>query len=908
MKKIILSSLFIALFFVLNAQTTLDYESECFQEGGHTLGIEGSPYYVDLTPSVLVDEDCILIIDEDVEFIIGDEEENSIMNVYGNITFSSNSVLEINDDVTFHQDSYLKLEDGVSVSMCPAVSTLDLRMLRFWSLANFDFIGTELNRINFDFEGDTGEVSDGFRIRIYTSDFSQLDFERSDSMKYCNFENGARMVKYYSGYRCNQTISNCIFEGIYDTTQNVGDMCFDIHAVSSVVSNNIFRNSGYGIEARGKDSLECDDLVVRDNEVYDNQTGMNILDYTIIETNNIYENNTAVYIASTIVLKNNLLYENHTGITFEASYEHQLEPAHDFGVGESKIINNTIYNNSGWGIQGEIGSLTNYQTDHPEIRNNIVTGNTEGAINITHYDTYPVNPDYVLIKYNCIEGIEEDMIELGAGVISDTDDFYTVNANPQFVDPANDDYSLKWNSTTFSPCIDTGDPDFDDDGDEWDIDPDDCDADGTPLDMGAIPAREHECDKWTMPNGNTNKGYKWMCFPVINRDTADYDLSGNLFSEIMNPLLLDYVQWVPNGDIGNPLNMEYEDEDWTNKYQDFISAQGCKVKMQPGVIQFHSFNISGDLEEPTETFTIRTNTNTGNWLGYFIESTQSVQEAFGDEMDNLYSIKTQTWSMVRKKPKEGSPWIASIPPGVSATLSYGDLVIVEAFDDNYAFEWHYIGSSSAYVRENPEYFSYEEKADYMPIIIEHDPTDLPTEVGVLINGECKGAAVVVSDMTQINGYILDDAGEDIEIVYHYDERSPLQNFKDYNIFDPNTDQIEKGKISVNPNKDYYLISFDENSEFHNPIEKISMNCHPNPFNPTTTINYSIPNDNNVDVSIYNVKGQKVTTLIHGNQSAGRYSTIWNGTDSKNNKVSSGIYFYKIVAGKNTEMKKMVLMK
>jgi hypothetical protein len=77
------------------------------------------------------------------------------------------------------------------------------------------------------------------------------------------------------------------------------------------------------------------------------------------------------------------------------------------------------------------------------------------------------------------------------------------------------------------------------------------------------------------------------------------------------------------------------------------------------------------------------------------------------------------------------------------------------------------------------------------------------------------------------------------------------------------------------------------------INEYSLEAYPNPFNPTTTISYSIPAAAAVELSIYNVKGQKVVTLVNQHQEAGAYSTQWNGTDEQNNSVASGVYFYKL---------------
>lgn len=83
---------------------------------------------------------------------------------------------------------------------------------------------------------------------------------------------------------------------------------------------------------------------------------------------------------------------------------------------------------------------------------------------------------------------------------------------------------------------------------------------------------------------------------------------------------------------------------------------------------------------------------------------------------------------------------------------------------------------------------------------------------------------------------------------------------------------------------------------------------PNPFNPTTTIWYALPSASFVEVSVLNVLGQKVRTLVSEYLTAGCQSVEWNGHDDAGKEVSSGVYFYRIAAGNFTDTKKMVLMK
>ena len=86
------------------------------------------------------------------------------------------------------------------------------------------------------------------------------------------------------------------------------------------------------------------------------------------------------------------------------------------------------------------------------------------------------------------------------------------------------------------------------------------------------------------------------------------------------------------------------------------------------------------------------------------------------------------------------------------------------------------------------------------------------------------------------------------------------------------------------------------------IFSLSQN-YPNPFNPLTTINYELPSTNYVDLSIYNLLGQKIATLVNQKQPAGRYQIQWNARG-----FASGVYYYRLIAGSLVETKKLVLLR
>jgi hypothetical protein len=83
---------------------------------------------------------------------------------------------------------------------------------------------------------------------------------------------------------------------------------------------------------------------------------------------------------------------------------------------------------------------------------------------------------------------------------------------------------------------------------------------------------------------------------------------------------------------------------------------------------------------------------------------------------------------------------------------------------------------------------------------------------------------------------------------------------------------------------------------------------PNPFNPETSIAFSMANEGNVSIEIFNIRGQRINTLLNETRTAGQHQVVWNGKDEQGRSMSSGIYFYRMVTDEFTSTKRMVLMK
>jgi hypothetical protein len=102
--------------------------------------------------------------------------------------------------------------------------------------------------------------------------------------------------------------------------------------------------------------------------------------------------------------------------------------------------------------------------------------------------------------------------------------------------------------------------------------------------------------------------------------------------------------------------------------------------------------------------------------------------------------------------------------------------------------------------------------------------------------------------------------------------------------------IDNGDLDIIPNK----LGLEQN--------------YPNPFNPATAFNYSLANSGTIELTITDIIGRKVTTLISGYQRSGHHNVLWTGRDTNGNQVPSGVYFFNLKSGSKTITKKMTLSK
>lgn len=548
-------------------------------------------------------------------------------------------------------------------------------------------------------------------------------------------------------------------------------------------------------------------------------------------------------------------------------------------IGNSAPFGGAIY------LQGVSESFV--VIDNSTIIDNHSTNDEEGGINVDYYGGDIVLNNCIVwgndgssqisagqdVTYSCVEG----SLYSGTGNIND---------DPQFVDADSCDYHLGWNS----PCMDAGDPN------------DDNDDDGTVCDMGYYTADEH--DNYTFNNS------LWYCTGFPRLDVSDGTNNGEFVNAIE---MFDKIEYPDNPDSivikWQPTTPSLEgvwnstEYDWDPSTCDTLisSTRGYNIQVTGADSGSSLLRVFGDLVDPSTEIPVDVSED-WNYVGYFLEESQSFLDALDSEtLDSLSFVKTKTWSQMNY---DGT-WYGS-----GGTINYRDLVKLQ--DNNvqsdFTFTWQAPtrGSVEPYIRPVAEHFVYTEDFDYYPIFQEFGE-DIPDEVAVYVNDVCKGAEVVDDpERFMLRAYVFTEpAGCELKFRFYKDG---VEYDAEYEIVNINH-EYRPGKLTTGSLEDYAFISFGTPAEEVPPVDT-ELKTYPNPFNPSVTISCNIAEESDVSLTVYNIKGQKVKSLIENEhyESGMHLEQIWNGDNDKGRSVSGGVYMIRMKAGNDTQTKKVILLK
>jgi PKD repeat protein len=253
------------------------------------------------------------------------------------------------------------------------------------------------------------------------------------------------------------------------------------------------------------------------------------------------------------------------------------------------------------------------------------------------------------------------------------------------------------------------------------------------------------------------------------------------------------------------------------------------------------------------------------------------------------------------------------------TVNFIDL----SLNDPIEWEWDFNndGTIDSY-EQNPTYV-FSQPGVYSVTLTVNDGTDIDTVVkneyiNVLESFTADFEAYPVSGESPHHVYFFDSSLIN-SLTWEWDfnndgtidsyEQNPTYTYNEsgnYTVSLTTNDGINTNTVIKEAYISVSVVGIENNIVFS---EIVSLSNHPNPFNPSTTIEFSIQSISKIDLSIYNIKGQKIKALTNNEYSKGNHSIIWNGVDELNKPVSSGVYYYKLeVNGKVEATKKCLLLK
>ena len=792
------------------------------------------------------------------------------------------------------------------------------------------------------------DINDGHGVFIEDSDCWSINVFLNYNYIFNNTSDAKGAGIYVCDATCN--ITNCkVYQN--ETSNSAGGICMDI--ARGIISDNlIYSNSAEydsgGILCLGLGNSSSRAAVeISYNEIYNNLSnrggGIGITasqwDY-IINDNYIHDNEVVnildanqqiisaasgggIRIAGNTVLTDNIIIDNiseywgggvscgefdpNPSTIFERCIIANNTALEGGGIthaaGQIELINCAIIENSASSSGGglEIGQeVTPQEPLHTQIINCIIWGNTVNE-NPNQLHILPEDIELVEINYSCLEGGRN-------GVSGNTEDLIlnsVTGANPLFADPSNGDYHL----TVASPCIDTGDPTYPPDPDE------------TTIEMGCyyFPHPLYDIHR-------LSKGYNWESFPRIDTNpnlniATDADLV-DVLNDI-EPFIgsIEYINMQADETTAFELTYDYNGlpYQWDPTSYNAQSSWLYKIEVLPSeerllTVYGERLPTNFDLsdEDPLEA-------GTKYWLGFWLPRNQKMIESFDEGPDGFWQyvdkVYSENWYYSPAiNPRGGDPTYpcAISAEGLILESGKGYMVLFKDLTEPIT-NFHWTLSDAAEEPEKnaePESFTYTEKADYEAIDVFNIPSSV-TEIGVFEDDICVGAVVVEDTCAQILVY-SDYANRDpipftFEVVTGRGFSTPI---KDYQVLNLQTGKYETKSI-FSGRQEYSILRFgnEEEPEDNTLLSPQLYGNYPNPFNPTTTIEFSVPqNSVFVTLEIFNIKGQKIKTLYKGIADEGKHSVTWEGKDTNGKSVSTGIYFYKLKTDKKEISRKMLLLK
>jgi len=382
------------------------------------------------------------------------------------------------------------------------------------------------------------------------------------------------------------------------------------------------------------------------------------------------------------------------------------------------------------------------------------------------------------------------------------------------------------------------------------------------------------------------EGWNWFSLNLSNSDMSINNILSSLNTTLVDS---DYIKSQTS------FSDYFSSFGWFGGLDTFDNLSTYKIKLNnPGNITYEGASVN-----LTET---SIDLDAGwNWISYLPQESMEINTAFQNinNFSNGDYIKNQTsfseyfegfgffGTLQNLIPREG--YVINLANPATLVYPESNNFLASTNPDNFIRT-----SADHYFSVNPSSFEHSgtmiaslDLGDY--IISEND------EIGVFFEGDCRGIGTSLispfeNDVIFYLMFYSNDENEDLDFIFYDSIKNKEISLKNNIIFTPD---MHLGEIS-----DPYILS--ENQIYTYSLSK----AYPNPFNPTTTIQYSLAdNVENMNLNIFDLRGRLIENLFSGSNHKGEHTVIWNASNH-----ASGVYFINMVVGNQMYNEKIILLK
>ncbi len=405
--------------------------------------------------------------------------------------------------------------------------------------------------------------------------------------------------------------------------------------------------------------------------------------------------------------------------------------------------------------------------------------------------------------------------------------------------------------------------------------------------------------------------WRWESFPILNTSLP----ATSVLAEF-NSTSKSYWQNTVSRPLTNYLYRDTYTYLWScSGIYNFTHTNGHKLNV-PSTTYLNN-RVIGKVVAENTSITIQSGLN--NWVGYWFMENQSLADALGPNLSKVANVHGERWHYQAPQSNNTKDDPTPVPTVNANTLimEFGKSYIINLKPGETSISnFHWNSNRTSGTKENitllsnetlPEYYSFLDQDEYQSLTIGNiDENSGYNEIAVYAGLDCIGATKISSYPVQILAYTKGYEGLPLTF------RAITSSKSEEEI------ALEGQIISNSKNNSLIAGTFDALSinvypkENNNQVIRKSIinnvNSYPNPFNPTTTIKFSLTEESNVIVDLFNVKGQKIKTLVNQRMAMGTHGIVWNGDNQNGIRVGNGLYFFKIQSGNDIKTGKLLMLK